>query len=65
MDTTATAYITLLISLYILYLALKYRYTVCPQEDTSYVIPSPKPIKVSQIFSKMFQDLGPIPGTIS
>jgi hypothetical protein len=54
-----------LISLYILYLALKYRYTVCPQEDTSYVTPSPKPIKVSQIFSKMFQDPGPIPGTIS
>jgi hypothetical protein len=62
---TALIHVILLISVYILYLALKYRYTECPPIAISNPeTEQTKPIKVSEIFSKMFQDASPVPGTI-
>lgn len=60
-------YITLAISIYVLYLTLKYKYMVCPYE-TRYlgdINETREPIKVSQIFSSMFQEASPIPGNIT
>jgi len=64
MDNT-TIYIILIINIYILYLTIKYKYTVCPDLSSQFVEEPAKPIKVSQIFSKMFQDPSPVPGNIS
>jgi hypothetical protein len=56
-------YIILLISIYILYLTIKYKYTVCPSEDD--IVKPLKAVSISQIFSRMFQDEAPRPGKIS
>jgi hypothetical protein len=57
-------YIILLISLYILYLTIKYKYTVCEYDIKDEPV-DVEPVKVSQIFSQMFQDETPRPGKIS
>lgn len=61
---TVAIYIILLISVYILYLTIKYKYTVC-EYDTKEESVEIEPVKVSQIFSQMFQDETPRPGKIS
>lgn len=61
---TVAIYIILLISVYILYLTIKYKYTVCEYDIKEEKIET-EPIKVSQIFSQMFQDETPRPGKIS
>lgn len=62
---TIAIYIILLISVYILYLTIKYKYTVCEYDVKEENVINIEPVKVSQIFSKMFQDETPRPGKIS
>ncbi len=57
-------YITLIISIYILYLTIRHKYIICPSEMKLLVVEKPKePIKVSEIFQQMFSDVI-IPGTV-
>ena len=62
---TVAIYIILLISVYILYLTIKYKYTVCEYDKKEEKNIEMEPVKVSQIFSQMFQDETPRPGKIS
>jgi hypothetical protein len=55
-------YLMLFISIYILYLTIKYKTTKCYYpEDSSENLEKP-PIKISEIFQGMFQDPEPRPG---
>jgi hypothetical protein len=57
--------VILLISIYILYLTIKFKYTVCPSEMKTLISTKPKePVKVSEIFGSMFRDSAVIPGTV-
>lgn len=57
-------YSMFLISIYILYLAIKSKMTICPYDTPKPKVPEPIPIKVSDIFRSMFQDREPVPGHI-
>jgi hypothetical protein len=48
-----------------MYLTLKYKYTVCPSDITLQPLTPPEPIRVSQIFTSMFQNETPRPGNVS
>ena len=59
-------YITLIISIYILYLTIRHKYTICPVEMKNLIFEKPnQPVKVSEIFQSLFRDPAPIPGTIT
>lgn len=59
---TVAIYVMLLISIYILYLTIKFKTTKCHYpEDNSEDLDKP-PIKISEIFQSMFQDPEPRPG---
>lgn len=59
---TVAIYVMLLISIYILYLTIKYKTTKCyyPPEDNENI--EKPPVKISEIFKDMFQDPEPRPG---
>lgn len=62
MESSILVYVILLISIYILYLTIKYKTTKCYYPEDEVKKPQ-EPIKISEIFKDMFQNPEPRPGS--